>query len=324
MTGPSRLNPRFSGLRTGRSLLRTSLARFASGPPGRRVASVFLAAAVVVSLCRPGAGQDPPSILTRYDLSSGSGIRIGLPLALMEVSGLATASDGRLFAHDDERAIIHQIDPGTGRTIKAFSVGILGLPGDFEGLAIAEGRYFLVTSSGRLVEFNEGGPGETVAYRIHDLDLSKRCEMEGLAFDAATRALLLPCKNPRQDELEDHLVVFSVPLDTMTPDEEPRVLLPLEILDDNGLGKNFHPSAIEVHPETRSILILAAREEAGAEVSPDGNLLGTFEMKRRDHPQPEGVAFIPDGSLVLADEGRDGRGTITIYRRTDEDRGAVR
>jgi uncharacterized protein YjiK len=272
----------------------------------------------------PAAGQDPTSVLPHYDLSSGAGIQVGLSWSLQEVSGLATSSDGRLFAHDDERAIVHELDPATGRTIKAFYVGILGIPGDFEGLAIAEERFFLVTSSGRLVEFREGGARETVAYQVRDLGLERRCEMEGLAYDAETSALLLPCKRPRQKELEDHLVVFSVPLQTLSVDDEPRVFLPLEVLDDNGLGDDFHPSAIEVHPTTRSILILAAREEAGAEVSPKGELLGTFEMKRRDHPQPEGVAFMPDGSLVLADEGRDRRGTITVYPRRAAEGGSSR
>ena len=90
-------------------------------------------------------------------------------------------------------------------------------------------------------------------------------------------------------------------------------LEPLETLDDNGLGDHFHPSAIEVHPETRSIIILAAREEAGVVVSPEGELQATFEMKHRDHPQAEGVAFLPDGRLVLADEGQGQRGTLTAY-----------
>jgi hypothetical protein len=49
-------------------------------------------------------------------------------------------------------------------------------------------------------------------------------------------------------------------------------------------------------------------------VSPDGELLATFEMKRRDHPQPEGIAFLSDGSLVFADEGQGQLGTLTVYR----------
>ena len=125
-----------------------------------------------------------------------------------------------------------------------------------------------------------------------------------LAFEESRNALLLPCKTPRTSRLKDHLVVFSVPIASMTPDPEPRVFLPLKQLDSAGLGKNFHPSAIVVHPESGSLILVAAREEALAELSPEGEILATEDLKRKRHPQPEGLAFLPDGSLVIADEGQ--------------------
>lgn len=140
--------------------------------------------------------------------------------------------------------------------------------------------------------------------------------MEGLAFEESRNAFLLPCKTPRTSRLKDHLVVFSVPLTSMTPDPEPRVFLPLKDLDSAGLGKNFHPSAIEIHPESGSLILVSAREEALVELSPDGQILATEELKRKRHPQPEGLTFLPDGSFVVADEGQGGRGTLTRYPRT--------
>jgi hypothetical protein len=101
----------------------------------------------------------------------------------------------------------------------------------------------------------------------------------------------------------------------MAPDPEPRIFLPLKELDSAGLGKNFHPSAIVVHPESGSLILAAAREEALAELSPEGKILATQDLKRKRHPQPEGLAFLPDGSLVIADEGQGGRGTVTRYPR---------
>ncbi len=252
-------------------------------------------------------------LLKMYDLSSDAGDQEKLPRVLEEISGLATTPDGRLFAHNDERAVVYEIDRESGALIKAFSVGALGTPGDFEGIAIAGERFFLVTSAGQIVEFREGAAGSSVGYRVHSLGLGRRCEIEGLAFDQAEGALLLPCKNPREEALEGHLVVFSVPLTTMRPDQTPRIFLPLEDLAAWGLGDGFHPSAIEVHPGTRSIILVAAREEALVELSHHGEILATKEFKRKDHPQPEGVAFLPDGTFVLADEGQGRRGTITRY-----------
>lgn len=251
--------------------------------------------------------------MSRFDFSPDSGHRAILPAALVEVSGLATTPDGRLFAHNDERGVIYQVDPGTGATIKAFSVGFPPVSGDFEGIAIVNDRFFLATSGGRLLEFREGAPGTTVDFRRYETGLGSRCEMEGLAFDPVDEALLMPCKTTRAPELEGYLVVFSVPLSSMRPELMPRVFLPLADLDDNGLGKNFHPAAIEVHPETGSFLLVAAREEALLEVTRYGEILATKELKRKRHPQPEGLAFIPGGVLVLADEGQDGPGALTRY-----------
>ena len=265
--------------------------------------------------------QRPESLLESYDLSSNAGDQQKLPRVLAEISGLATTPDGRLFAHNDERAIVYEIDPESGGLVKAFSVGLLGARGDFEGIAVAGERFFLITSAGQIIEFEEGEAGSSVGYRIHSLGLGDRCEMEGLAFDEVEDALLLPCKTPRAKELEDHLVVFSVPLNTMRPDRIPRIFLPLQELDDRGLGKEFHPSAIEVHPQTRSIIIVAAREEALVELSPFGEILFTKKLKRKKHPQSEGVAFLSDDSLVLADEGQGKRGTITRYPRKEPEGG---
>jgi len=218
-----------------------------------------------------------------------------------------------LFSHHDERATIYQIDPESGGILKAFSAGFMGVPGDFEGLAIAGDRFFLSTSDGQLVEFTEGEDGSSVGYRIHNTGLGARCEMEGLAFDPAEGALLLPCKTPRDRVLEDFIVVFVVPLETLEPAVLPRVFLPLEELKSMDVNDKFHPSAIEVHPETGSILLVAAREEALLELSSQGRLLAAKELKRKDHPQPEGLAFLPDGTLVLADEGQGAPGQLTRY-----------
>jgi hypothetical protein len=256
------------------------------------------------------------SVLESFDFSSEGGVRVELPGELREISGLAVTKDGRIFGHNDEFGRVFEIDVPTGSIKKFFNVGRFAVPGDFEGLAVVGERFFLLTSAGDLVEFREGGNGSSMAYQVYPLGLGRLCEMEGLAFEEPRNALLLPCKTPRTRRLEDHLVVFSVPLTSMTPDPEPRIFLPLEELDSAGLGKNFQPSSIEVHPETGSLFLVAARQEAIVELSSKGEILATKELKKKRHPQPEGITFLPDGRLVIADEGQGGRGTLTFYPRT--------
>ena len=266
-----------------------------------------------LSLANPWVQAPDDSVLAGYDLSPVQGTPVPLPSSLREVSGLATTPDGRLFAHHDERASVKELNPRTGEVLKSFAVGLTGLRGDFEGMAIAGDRFFLLTSRGSLVEFREGENGRATGYVVHDLDLGKVCELEGLAFDPGTQSLLVPCKTTKHKSLDDHIAVFSVPLATMEPEAEPRVLFPLDDLDDAGFGNDFHPSAVEVHSGTGSLVLLAAREEMILELDPTGGFVAAYEFKRRNHPQPEGIAFLPDGTLVIGDEGQDGPGRLTLY-----------
>jgi len=299
----------------------------AKTPEPSRAAHPGLVIALVLTLAlSAGAWMTPIQVrnpeLVRYDFSSEGGDSENLHRALQEVSGLATGPNGRLYAHHDERATVYQIDPESGEILNAFSAGFMGLPGDFEGLAIAGDRFFLITSDGQLVEFSEGEDGTSVGYRVHETGLGSRCEMEGLAFDPKEEELLLPCKTPRDRVLENYLVVFAVPLATLEAAVLPRIFLPLEELKAMDVKDEFHASAIEIHPMTGSIFLVAAQEETLLEFTPQGRLLAAKELKKKDHPQPEGLAFLPDGTLFLADEGHGSPGRLTRYPREEPKEGA--
>ena len=72
---------------------------------------------------RPPRPARSESVLAHYDLDAPRRDRWELPKELNEISGLAVDSEGRLFAHDDERAIIYQLDPATHRVVKRFAFG---------------------------------------------------------------------------------------------------------------------------------------------------------------------------------------------------------
>lgn len=259
------------------------------------------------------AMQEASGTLARLDLSASRAVHHPLPRELAEVSGLATTADGRLFAHGDERAVVFQLDPRSGAVLKRFRLGPRGVQGDFEGIAIAGDRFFLVDSRATLYEFREGEDGTSVPYRSAATGLADRCEVEGLAYDASTDALLLACKTTRGASLRNHIVVFALPLSRGRREATPRLRIPLAALTPFGLRESFHISGLEVHP-SGTLVLIAARDEAVLEVSREGRLLHARRLDRRRHPQVEGVAFLRDGTLLLADEAH-GRAaaTLTVY-----------
>jgi uncharacterized protein YjiK len=249
--------------------------------------------------------------IDRYDFERAPALHVRLPDELTEVSGLAFSPDGRLFTHGDERAFVYEIDPDTLEPLSRFHLGRQGVQGDFEGIAIAGSRYFLVSSAGDLFEFPLGEPNQSVDYERLDTGFDDRCEVEGLAFDSRTNSLLLACKTPRRRDLEDHLVVFGYSLETMSLEEEPRIDIPLSALSLE--GGDLNPSGIEVEPSTGHIVLVASQQRLVMELSREGRLLASHNLLREFHRQSEGVTFRPDGALLIADEGDGEDATISVY-----------
>lgn len=267
------------------------------------------------------AGQSTPSLGERFDLEHRVA-RFELPHRLEEISGLAFSEDGRLYAHGDERGIVYAIDTETGDVDHGFALGSPSAPvaGDFEGLARVGDRWFLVSSRGLLYEFRRVAEGEASAIRVTDTGVGRSCEIEGLAYEPASRSLLLACKTiaPKADEFRVH----RLPIDPAAP-VPPPLRVPFEALAPFGLKHGLHPSGIDVDPRTGSLVLVAAREEAIVEISPQGSVLSALELSKSRHPQTEGIAFGPDGRLYLSDEGGGHRGRLTVYapRNHAPDRG---
>jgi uncharacterized protein YjiK len=233
-----------------------------------------------------------------------------LPRRLNEISGLATTPDGRLFGHDDEVGAIHELSLDAGAAVKTFALGDPVVRGDFEGLAIApNGAFFIVESTGRLLRFREAEDGAHAPFEAFDTGLGGACEIEGLAFDAADNGLIIACKTHTGG---DDVLLYLWSLHT----RRVSVLLraPAAQVATAAFVNAFRPSGVEVDPRTERIIVLSARERALAEFSRDGALVAARRLAGA-HPQPEGIAILPDGGLVIADEAGDLRALLTRYPR---------
>ena len=253
--------------------------------------------------------------LSRYDLAAPPADRWELPKALQEISGLAVDGAGRIFAHDDEQAIIYQLDPASHRVVKRFSFGVPAVRGDFEAIAVVGRQVILTTSDGVLYAGREGRDGESVPYVTQATGVGRDCEVEGMVYEAAGRALLFACKTPRTQALVGHLAVLRWSLDRKVLDPRPWIFLRLSGITRELKGQGFHPSELLRVPANGHYLALSGREHAIAEITPAGKVVAVAHLRRRDHRQAEGLAFAPDGALLISDEGAGQRGTVTVYRR---------
>lgn len=260
----------------------------------------------------------PPTLVQRYDLEHRI-TRFDLPGRLDEISGLAFSASGTLYGHADERGIVYSIDPTTGTVGRGFVLAPTVPRDDFEGIAVAGDRFFLISSGGRLYEFREAPQGGSSPFRVTDVGVGKTCEVEGLTYDAGSASLLLACKSvmPTAPEVRIH----RIPLDPTTP-VPPPLRIPLDSFAAVGLAGGLHPSGMDVDPSTGNLVLVAAREEVILEIDQQGRVVSAHHFPGRRHPQAEGIAFGPDGLLYVGDEGKNGKARLTVYGPAKPDGGA--
>ncbi len=249
-------------------------------------------------------------------LASGrAAIRWELPTAFREVSGLALHDDGRMFLHHDERAVVAVLDTATGRLTSSYQVGAAPILGDFEGIAIAGPSLFLVTSDGVLHQVaipRPGQPSGALPVTVTPTGVGRFCEVEGLAYDARDRVLLLACKTPRAKELGRDVAVYRWSIERRALATPDRVVIPRSALARSRKAADFHPSSIEVNPRTGGWVLISSADRAVAAIDRDGRVVMTAPLGGR-HPQPEGLAIDRRGRAFVSDEGAKGSGSISVY-----------
>jgi uncharacterized protein YjiK len=260
------------------------------------------------------AGTDDLPSIKGYDFTSNKAEQKMLSKELREASGVAFTSDGRLLCHNDEQGIIYEIDYHTGNIRQRFCLGkFLVYHDDLEGIAAKKGdarrdTIFIVNSSGKILRFLPGKNEEKISFQAFQTPLTARNNVEGLAYDPATDCLLLACKGEagldfRKPLPADQKAVYAFSLKTYKLLPKPRFLISMSKITGRIGEKDFCPSSIEYDPRTGNFFVLAAKGSAIVEMDASGNLLGVSSLPKSVHPQPEGVAIAPDGTMVICNEG---------------------
>jgi uncharacterized protein YjiK len=219
------------------------------------------------------------------------------------------------MGHDDERAVIYELDVETGNVVERIRLGEIAVRDDFEGLAIGrDDTFFLVTSAGLIHAFMQTGDAGPVSFDVYDAGLGGAAEIEGAAWDPVGERVVLACKVSHSSALQGALVVYAWSPDAPDQHARPWLTVPAYALAEAVGARAFHPSGIEVDARTGQLVIVASTENAIVELDPAGRLLAA-RVLGPTHRQPEGVTILPDGSLVIADEGHGGAACLTSYAR---------
>jgi uncharacterized protein YjiK len=241
--------------------------------------------------------------------------RFALPGDLREISGLTVLPNGRLGAVQDEEGVVFDLDPATGRVVDQLE---FGESGDYEGIAVGPDALWVLRSDGDLYRVARADDG-SVSTDKTETALAARNDTEGLTYDPASGWLLVAAKEDPDAEgagrLDGVRAVYAFDPVTRALRPDPAFLLDRQIVDDGTVP--FKPSGLAVHPLTGRVYVLSSVRTALAVVDPDGTLLAVRPLDAALFPQPEGIAFFPDGTLFIANEGPAGPGTLLRFAPAD-------
>jgi hypothetical protein len=247
-----------------------------------------------------------------------------LPKVLREVSGLTDVSDVEVACVQDEEGTIFIYHLDEKRIVA--KIPFAGA-GDYEGLTRVEGTFFVLRSDGALFEVADyASPSPRVSMTA--LRMPTR-DNEGLCYDQAEQRLLISPKSRlgKSDEDRQTQGLFAYDLKTRQAGPHPSIILDLSAVIDGRekvretkrgrnrvLPSRFLPSSVTVHPDTGELFVISAVARNLAVFTRKGELKSQHPLDAQLFPQPEGITFLPNRELVVANEGVNGKGTLLRFR----------
>lgn len=247
------------------------------------------------------------------DLSTGVKF---LPAELRELSGMVAVDANTLACVQDELGSVFFVDIAARRPLRTVP---FGRRGDYEGIAATPDALWVLRSDGTLLCLvaEESRLAIRATYK-----LPFEGEFEGLCYDAARQRLLVLPKGPvdgkRREKARRRILGFD--LTTMAPMPKAVMTLKVEEIEqqiearelaaprrttkkgNRRVQLRLHGSELLVLPDG-DLLLLSPKDRLLVRLDEKGEVVATSEVDTELLPQPESMALLPDGRLLIGSEG---------------------
>ena len=255
-------------------------------------------------------------------------LKWSLPSVLKEISDVAVLSESEVVCVQDEQGIVYVYDIKSKRITDQVR---FAPKGDYEGLSIVDSRLFVLRSDGRLFELSSLNHHPSV--QTFDLHLPFK-ESEGLCLDARhDRLLIAPKSHEQPEDGKEVRPIYAFDLRTQTLAADPAfeldvrdirrfakhhdLPLPRRVKRDGQSMHNslrFKPSAIAVHPSTGEAFVLSSVDHVLVSCTETGSITGYALLDASTYRQPEGIAFFPNGDMLISNEASGKEPTLLMLR----------
>ena len=252
-----------------------------------------------------------------------------LPKILHEISGLTDISVDEIACVQDEEGIIFIYNLTTGEITDRIK---FGEDGDYEGITHIDEDIYILRSDGAIIEIKDYKSSSKSA-KIIETGITAK-DNEGLCYDHNTNQLLIGCKSKvgKGKEFKNLRAIYAFDLTKKKLSKSPFLEITLsDVIDFADKNKIKLPtktkdkktksalklgiSALAVHPQTGDFYILSAVDHMILICDNKGKIKTIEMLDKKLFPQAEGITFMPNGDMLISNEGVNKEPTIFCFNK---------
>ena len=246
-----------------------------------------------------------------YNFSKREEFKLELPIR--EISGITWDARNDVFlAVNDEFGRLYFLTEDK-KAILAEPFSFSG-PGDYEDVASINGIPYILRSDGRVTQLLKDTSGGGYKIKSEKISLPGSNDFETLYYDPERKALIMICKNCDMDN-QKTVSAFAYYPDSTGFDSKPVFTIDAEEVAKLSPFKTskLQPSAAAIHPVLHKLFILSSASRQLVVADLNGKPEAVYELGRKLFPQPEGITFRKDGTMIISNEGITSKATVLQF-----------
>lgn len=267
-----------------------------------------------------------------YNLTNPD-LQLSLPDTLREISGITLIDSTTIACIQDENGILFFYDISRNEIKRQVT---FYENGDYEAICLVDTTIFVLRSDGALFGISNYKE-KKINVSIYLTDMH-HANNEGLCYDSEHEQLLIGRKNKiaKGKEFKNKRAIYAFDLKTKSLKQYPvlefdvdsvkklafeqKILIPFKHKKKDNSKESpirFAISEIAIHPFTKKLFLLSSIDHLLFIINDKGMIEHIEKLDPLLFPQPEGMAFLENGDMLITNEGRNKSSTLLKFKYSD-------